>query len=426
MTHFTSQEQYLRYLDSRGGLPEGFRVGTGELAFFPRERSLQTPLPMRLTLILLDEPSGDFAGVYTRNTFPGAPVLIGRQRLDGAQVRGVLINNKISNVRAPRGVEDAEELLSELGRLVGAPAGEFFPASTGIIGWSLPVPEMKAALPALVRGLHGGSCLDAARAVMTTDSYPKLKSLPVGRGTLLGFGKGAGMIEPNMATMLIFLLTDLAIPRDILRRCLSRAVERSFNCISVDGDQSTSDTALLLSSGRKPAVPEEEFQAALDKVCGDLAVEIVRNGEGTAHVIRVRVSGAPSFETAREAGKAVVNSPLVKTAVYGNDPNVGRILSAVGDYAGNRGLRTDPRAVRIRLGGEEIFRDGSFLLDGEKEKRLSAYLTSAMMDPEGKKFPPHDRTVDIDISLGMGDGEALVHGSDLSHEYIRENADYRS
>jgi glutamate N-acetyltransferase/amino-acid N-acetyltransferase len=424
---FVSEGEYAAYLESAARLPEGFRVSTSEIGFLPRERPASGPLPMRLTLLLLDRPTRDFAALFTRNRFPGAPVLIGRERLKSCgQVRGVLVNNKVSNVCSPTGLRDAEDVLAALGRQLGVPGEEFFPASTGVVGWGLPVAEMKAALPALAANLHGGSCADAARAIMTTDAYPKACSAALGEGLLTGFAKGAGMIEPNLATMLVFLMTDAKVPRPLMQDCLGRVCERTFNCISVDSDQSTSDTVLLFSSGTKPAPSAREFEAALEETCANLAQNIVRGGEGTAHVIRARVHGASSFALARDFAKAVVNSPLVKTAVYGNDPNVGRIVSALGDFAGNSGADFTASAVTIRLGPELIFRHGAFELDSAKEKRLSDYLQEAAMDPAKKTYPPHWRCVEIDIGMGDGDAQALVYGSDLSHGYVTENADYRS
>jgi glutamate N-acetyltransferase/amino-acid N-acetyltransferase len=352
---------------------------------------------------------------------------VGRERLRSSpQARGVLINNKISNVCSPSGVRDAEDVLAALGERLGVPGGELFPASTGIIGWSLPVADMKAALPELAANLHGGSCADAARAIMTTDAYPKAHSAVLGQGILTGFAKGAGMIEPNLATMLVFLMTDAAVPRERMQACLGRVCERTFNCVSVDSDQSTSDTVLFFSSGTKPAPSDAELEAALEEVCGNLAHNIVRNGEGTAHVIRVRVSGASDFKQARDFGKAVVNSPLVKAAVYGNDPNVGRVASSLGDFAGNAGIEFDASAVTIRLGSRTIFSGGFFQLDADKEKELSDYLKQAAMNPAEKTYPLHERCVDIDIEMKDGEAGAVVYGSDLSHEYITENADYRS
>jgi glutamate N-acetyltransferase/amino-acid N-acetyltransferase len=261
---------------------------------------------------------------------------------------------------------------------------------------------------------------------MTTDSFPKVRDAEVGAGRLVAIAKGAGMVEPNLATMLVFILTDVTISREELRRALRDAVDGSFNSITIDGDQSTSDMVLAMSSGRKPPAGRNEFRTALETVCKQLATDIVRNGEGAGHVIRVSVEGAPDASDARAVAKAVSNSPLVKTAIFGNDPNVGRIVSAVGDYAGNNGLPLDLTRLRVRVGEEAVFEGGVFALDREKEVRLSEYLSGASMNPRLKGYPQHEREVKISISLGSGAGSAVVLGSDLSHEYIRENADYRT
>lgn len=423
---YASEKEYLDALASRAALPEGFRAATVPLRFRPRERSVAEPLPMNLSLIALEEPTDGFAGVFTRNRFPGAPVLLGRERLARPLTRGVLVNNKISNVCTPRGREDAEELLAALGGATGTQAGEWFAASTGIIGWQLPVPEMRAALPSLVSGLDSSSLLPVARAIMTTDAFPKVRRASAGRASVVGIAKGAGMIEPNMATLLCFVCTDAQVDRQRLRDTLARCVERTLNRISVDSDQSTSDTVLAFASGRKGPVTDDELSAAFLTVLGGLAGDIVRNGEGTGHVIRVSVSGAADESLAAAVGKAVVNSPLVKTAVHGNDPNVGRIVSSIGDFAGNAGVALDPRAVTVRMGGLEIFSGGCFRLDADKEARLSAYLRGCGWPPGAKGFPAHDRCVDIDVALGGGSAAVEILGSDLSAEYVRENADYRS
>ena len=426
METFSTEAAYLAALEARAALPEGFRVATASLAFRPAEREVARPLPMNLSLIVLERETAEFAAVYTSNRFPGAPVAIGRERLGGAAVRGVLVNNKIANVCTPTGRADAELLCAALGRETGSTAEAFLPASTGIIGWRLPVAEMQAAIPGLVRGAHGGSVLPVAKGIMTTDRFPKVRSRPVGGGRIVGIAKGAGMIEPRMGTLLCFLLTDVSVGRDGLRAALPWAVDRTLNRISVDGDQSTSDMAVLLSSGTKGAVEPATFRAALSGVLADLAEDIVRNGEGTSHVIRVAVTGARDDESAAGAGKAVVNSPLVKTAVCGNDPNVGRIAGAIGDWAGTAAPWLEPAAVVVRLGGEDVLAGGAFRLDAAKEERLSACLRGAAFDPAARGFPAHGRCVDIEVSLGGGPGTAVVLGSDLSAEYVRENADYRS
>ncbi|MFQ3620432.1 MAG: bifunctional ornithine acetyltransferase/N-acetylglutamate synthase [Spirochaetales bacterium] len=426
MQNFSSESQYWEYLHRIGQVPQGFRIATEEIHFYPVERPVPKPLPMRLVLIEAVHPVESFAGVFTRNSFPGAPVLIGKKRMAQERVRGILINNKVSNVGASSGVADAEEILGVLGSLRKGKAEEFIPASTGIIGWKLPKQEIIQALPSLIGNLGKANCADAARAIMTTDAYPKLAVRPLGAGSLVGFAKGAGMIEPNLATMLAFLLTDVHIPREVLQTLLQEVAEETFNCISVDGDQSTSDTLLALSSSIHKEVAEAEVRKAFREVCGELAQHIVRNGEGTAHVIQVTVCSAPTFLLARNIGKAVINSPLVKTAIFGNDPNVGRIVGAVGDFLGNHSIFLDSRNWEIILGEEKIFSQGRFVLDPEKEVRLAAYLKQASMDPTKKTYPPHERVVELTLELGAGTSQATVLGADLSFEYVRENADYRS
>ncbi len=422
---FESEAAYQAHLTREAVLPDGIRAATVRLAFTPNERPTLEPYRMDLALLLLDEPTDAFAGVHTRSAFPGAPVLLARELLTRRTARGALINNKISNVCSPTGLSDARRLTQELARAAGIPAEGLYSVSTGIIGWSLPVREMVARLDDLVAGLHNGSAVDVARAIMTTDGFPKVRREIVGEGSLVGIAKGAGMIEPNMATMLVFLLTDLTMDRSVLRAVLPRVVERTFNCISVDSDQSTSDMAVLFATGRRPAVPESEFERALEAVCSGLAEDIVRNGEGTAHVLRVTVRGLPAGH-ARAAAKAVVNSPLVKTAMFGNDPNVGRIIGALGDYLGNAGVAVDPACVRVDLGPETVFDGGVFHIDREKEVRLSEYLKHCARNPRLRGYPQHQRCVAMVISCGCGSDAATVLGSDLSDQYVHENADYRS
>jgi glutamate N-acetyltransferase/amino-acid N-acetyltransferase len=424
MSGFQSEEQYLRELEGRSGLPEGFSIATTSLDFTSRERGQK--LSMNLACIVLDEASSAFGGVFTNNHFCGAPVLIGRRRINGESVRAVLVNNRIANVGAEGGVEDAEALCDALGELIEEPGQRVIPASTGVVGWKLPVQEMRAALPRLVEGLHSDGILPLARAIMTTDSYPKIHREEVGQGCILGVAKGAGMIEPHMGTMLVFLMTDVSMDRQQLNRCLAACVEKTFNRISVDGDQSTSDMALLFASAAKPQVEEEEFQPALEAVCARLAEDVVRNGEGVGHVIRVCVSGAADEKRAAIAGKAVVNSPLVKTAVFGNDPNVGRIVSALGDCADQMRFALDLNKLRVSMGSVEIFADGCFRLGTEKEVRLNRYLEECALDPAARGFPAHDRQVVLEIDFGDGQARAEVLGADLSYQYVKENADYRS
>jgi glutamate N-acetyltransferase / amino-acid N-acetyltransferase len=431
MAEYADRAAYRAALAARAALPQGFRVATTRLEFFPVEKQLAKPLPMNLSLILADEPTPNFAATYTRNRFCGWPVVIGRDRLAGPRLRGILVNNKISNVNTAGGREDAERLLARLAALTGARPEELVPSSTGIIGWKLPVADMEAALPRLAEGLHRDSYLPAAEAIMTTDAFPKLRSAEValaggGTGRVVGIAKGAGMIEPNMATMLVFILTDVEAPRDDLRRMLSTAVDGTFNRISVDSDQSTSDTVLLLSSGKVGKARAGALEAAVAEVCARLAEDVVRNGEGTQHVIRVTVRGRLSHEHALAAAKGVVNSPLVKTAVCGNDPNVGRVLMALGDYFGNANVAVEPEELSFAIGGVEVYTRGRFVLDPDTEAKLSRYMRECRYTSGAEGFPAHERCVEIDIAAGRGTGAVTVTGADLSCEYVKENADYRS
>jgi len=438
---FSSREAHRQWLASQAALPAGFKVGTARFQFTPREAP--KPAEMTLTLIALNEPTPDFAAVFTQNAFPGAPVVIGRERLNEPQLSAIIVNNKISNVCAPGGIDAAERVCSRVGELLGVPPRSVIPSSTGVIGWSLPLEEMCAALPAAKAALQAQSILPAAEGIVTTDLYPKVRRVdfPSG-GSIVGIAKGAGMIEPNLATMLVYLLTDVAVPRKVLREMLRRVVEPSFNSISIDSDTSTSDTVALVSSGKVQEVDFAEFEAALETLCSDLAEDVVRNGEGVRHVIRVRVTGAPSEAHARALGKAIVNAPLFKCAVAGNDPNVGRLIQAIGKGTQLHSLGATPTgavsvsALRLVMGGIEIFSDGGFQLDPQKETALVAHLKSAELYESvipangiysaAVDYPPHERCVELGVELGAGQASATVFGGDLTHEYVSENADYRS
>jgi len=431
---FASREAHHAWLTSQARLPAGFRVGTMRFDFTPREAP--KPAKMMLTLIALDRPTPDFAAVFTRNALPGAPIVIGRQRLGEPTLGAVIVNNKVSNVCAPGGVEASEKICAETARLLGLQAGQILPSSTGVIGWGLPVDAMIGALPAAAGALAAGSILPAAEGIVTTDLYPKIRRADLGGGSIVGIAKGAGMIEPNLATMLVYVLTDLAVPRAALRAMLTRAVNATFNAISVDSDTSTSDTVALISSGRVAGVDHAAFEQALTAVCRDLAEDVVRNGEGVRHVIRVQVQHAATPELARALGKAIVNAPLFKCAVAGNDPNVGRLVQAIGKHVGAHAPATDLSQLRLTLGGIEIFANGVFQLNPAKEIALVTHLREAELYASAPprdgvftapiSYPPHERCVEIVVDLGHGSAETTVIGGDLTHEYVSENADYRS
>jgi glutamate N-acetyltransferase/amino-acid N-acetyltransferase len=432
---FADRASHRAWLATQSALPAGFRVGTARFEFTPVE--VAKPSRMTLTLIALDRPTADFAAVFTRNAFPGAPVIVGRGRLGGRSLGAILVNNKVSNVCAPGGVAAAERVCAEAARLLGLGPAEVLPSSTGVIGWSLPVEAILRALPSAAGALAGGSILPAAEGIVTTDLYPKVRRAAVGAGSVVGIAKGAGMIEPNLATMLVYILTDLAVPGPELRRMLPVAVAPTFNSMSIDSDTSTSDTVALVSSGRVPCPDTGAFERALLAVCGDLAEDVVRNGEGVRHVIRVRVAHAPDAASARALGKTVVNAPLFKCAVAGNDPNVGRLIQAVGKHVGAQAPGIDVSRLRLAMGGVEIFSAGAFSLDPAKEGALVRHLRGAELYASAPPvdgvyrppvdFPAHERCVEVEIDLGgPGGASAVVLGADLTHEYVSENADYRS
>ena len=431
---FPNRDTHRAWLASQAALPAGFRVGTTRFDFVPREAP--KPAKMTLTLIALDRPTPDFAAAFTKNAFPGAPIIVGRKRLNAPALGAIIINNKISNVCAPGGVETAECVCGEAARLLGLAPTAVLPSSTGVIGWSLPTDAILAALPQAVSALAGGTILPAAEGIVTTDLYPKIRRADVGGGSIVGIAKGAGMIEPNLATMLVYVLTDLAVPRGELRAMLAKAIDASFNAISIDSDTSTSDTVALISSGRVPCEDFGAFERGLHTVCRDLAEDVVRNGEGVRHVIRVRVTHAASPVLARALGKAIVNAPLFKCAVAGNDPNVGRLVQAIGKHIGAFAPQTDLSKLRAAMGGVDIFANGVFQLDPSKEAALIAHLRGAELYASAAPkdgvfsapidFPPHERCVELEIEVGNGAASATVLGGDLTHEYVSENADYRS
>ena len=432
---FPSRDAHRAWLESQAALPRGFRVGTSRFEFVPVE--VPKPAKMALTVIALDQPTSRFAAMFTKNSFPGAPILVGRKRLAEPTLGAVIINNKISNVCAPDGVAASEAVCAATATALGLAPSQILPSSTGVIGWSLPVASMVAAVPAAVATLQAGSILPAAEGICTTDLYPKIRRVDLAGGSIVGIAKGAGMIEPNLATMLVYILTDLDVSREDLRAALKEAVDGSFNAMSIDSDTSTSDTIVALSSARVPCPDVAAFKAGLAQVCRDLTEDVVRNGEGVHHVLRVRVTGAPTAGNARSIGKSIVNSPLFQCAIAGNDPNVGRLIAAIGKHAGAEGIALDPARTRLTMGGIEIFAGGAFRLDPVKEKALIAHMKAAELyasvpPADGLTFrppvswPPHERSVEITVELGMGHGEALVLGADRTHEYISENADYRS
>jgi len=351
------------------------------------------------------------AAVFTRNNFPGAPVVVGREHVADGRLQAIVVNSKNANVATGTGgLEHARRVCARLGEALGIAPELVLPSSTGVIGVPLPVEKLVAACAGVPAGLAGdAAAIEAfARAIMTTDTHPKWHSARVGPATLTGVAKGAGMIEPNMATMLAYFVTDAELAAPELRAMLRRAVERSFNRISIDTDTSTSDTVVVLANGLAGPVAPADFEAALTAAALHLAKAIARDGEGATKLIEVHVHGADTPAAALAIAKAVVNSPLVKTAIYGADPNWGRFIMAIGKVFDHP---VPLEAVEIRFGrGEPPLAISVERQAPELLARISAYLKGD--------------DVRLAIRVGSGPCAETVWGCDLTEGYVRENAYY--
>jgi glutamate N-acetyltransferase/amino-acid N-acetyltransferase len=370
-----------------------------------------------LALLVSDVPAA-VAGVFTRSTVVGAPVELCRERVRRGRARGVVINSGISNVAmGARGRRDAQAMSVLAARAIGADPQELLVASTGVIGEPLPMGAIRRGIQLAADTASPRGWGAAARAIMTTDTFPKRAVATLRLGgrevTVAGIAKGSGMIEPNMATMLAFLATDAAVEPAVLRRVLRQAADASFNRVSVDGETSTSDTVLLFANGvaanpvlRGPRSPGlRRFSAAVEEVATVLAQDLARDGEGATKLVTVRVSGARNGREAEYAARRIANSLLVKTAIFGGDPNWGRILQTVG--AGRVALRLE--RSEVALGGVTVFRRGASA--GPAARRRAAARLRA---PE----------LEVAVKLGAGRGEARVWTCDLSYDYVRINAEY--
>jgi len=391
---------------------DGVRLATAEAGIRYKGRT-------DLLLIRFD-PAATVAGVFTQSRCPSAPVEWDREKLGAGKARALVVNSGNANAfTGMRGREAVEASAASAAAAVGCGAEEVFLASTGVIGEPLDPAPFAAHLGRLAGEAEAGRFIDAARAIMTTDTFPKVatRRVAVGGGavTINGIAKGAGMIAPDMATMLAFTFTDAPVGQEALQSFLAEAADGTFNAITIDGDTSTSDTLLAFATGAAAArgVPSLDsgdaaaFSAALTDLCRDLAQQIVRDGEGVTKFVEVSVSGAKSGASAKRIALSIANSPLVKTALAGEDANWGRVVMAVGK-AGEPADR-DRLAIwfgthRVAFQGE---RDRSY-----SEKAVSDYMKSAELK--------------LRVDLGLGEGQATVWTCDLTHDYISINADYRS
>jgi glutamate N-acetyltransferase/amino-acid N-acetyltransferase len=372
-------------------------------------------------LLALLAPGTQAAGVFTTSKTASAPVLWCRDKLKGGEARVLVVNSGNANAFTGKaGQEGVREIAAEAAAAARCQPQEVFMASTGVIGEPLPTEKITRVLSRLVAEGAAGNWRAAADAIMTTDTYPKAATHTANidgvKVTINGIAKGSGMIAPDMATMLSFVFTDASLPASVLQECLSAGVGPSFNSITVDSDTSTSDTLMLFATGKggkHPAITKAsdkkltEFRRALDAVLLDLALQVVRDGEGAQKLIRIDVSGAESDAAAKRIGLSIANSPLVKTAIAGNDANWGRIVMAVG----KAGEAADRDRLTISFGGHVV---------AEKGMRAVRYNEATATKAVS------GREVHIAVDLGIGKGQARVWTCDLTHGYIDINGSYRS
>jgi glutamate N-acetyltransferase/amino-acid N-acetyltransferase len=367
--------------------------------------------------VIAADTFASMAGIFTTNLAQAAPVLVSKQHLDAAQGVGcaIVVNSGCANAcTGDQGLANARGMAEEVARALGCPPEQVLVASTGVIGVGLDINRVSTGIQRACSLLARGAGSDAARAIMTTDPFPKEYAVRVstshGSFSIGGMAKGSGMIEPNMATMLGFITTDAQVAPALLHRALVESARDTFNAITVDGECSTNDSLFAMASGNSGlSITEELYPALLDgllAVSRPLALGIVRGGEGATKLIAVSVNGARTIDDARQVARTVANSPLVKTAVHGADPNWGRVVAA----AGRSGVQFDMQRLTVRVGGILLFEEG---------------LPHDEAAPAAQEILRRD-TVDIELSLGSGDASATIWGCDLSAEYVRINGEYRT
>jgi len=384
-------------------LPKGFKASA--VASGIKSQGLD------LALILSESPC-KVAGVFTSNRVKAAPVIYSKRILKKGMAQAIIVNSGCANAcTGKEGVKDAEEMAKTVERALNLKPRSVLVASTGVIGKKLPLEKIKSALPSLIQGLSHEGFQDVALAIMTTDTRPKIKSVEVkcGRlnGTILGIAKGAGMISPNLATMLCFLMTDIACEPQTLQNCLKEAVSLSFNRISVDGEQSTNDTVFLMANGLEGTLNEKEipiFKEALISLTMDIAQEIVKDAEGATKFVKILIKGAKNDSEAKKAAFRIANSLLVKTALFGEDPNWGRIMAALGDS----GAKFSPDKVCIWINGLKVASEGKGI----------------NIDHYELKETLRNKEILIELDLKEGRSKFEVFTCDLSYDYVRINAEY--
>ena len=380
-------------------LPGGFRAHVANIGIKDTSDDF--------TVVVADAPCAA-AGVFTQSSFAGPSVLLSRRNVADHRAQAVVVISKNANVATgPEGMANAETVVQGVAAALGVAAADVLIASTGVIGRQYPMDRVRAGLAALPRTLDGTDAGAVARGIMTTDTVPKTAEATVaGSGArVVGVAKGVGMIEPNMATLITLMFTDADVAPAVLDTVFRRVMDRTFNCVSVDTDTSTSDTAIILASGAAGSVDAVAFEAALYEVALSLTQQVARDGEGAETLIEVCVDQAADGVQAKRVAKAIVNSPLVKTAVHGADPNWGRVAMAVGKST--EATEVDQTKVIIRFGEQEVY---PAAVSEAGLEALSAYMRGD--------------TVRIHVSLAVGHATATVWGCDLTDGYVRINADY--
>jgi glutamate N-acetyltransferase / amino-acid N-acetyltransferase len=346
------------------------------------------------------------AGVFTTSSFAGPSVIVSREHLSSPTAQAVVVISKNANVATgSEGLANAREVVAGVAEAIGCGSSDVLIASTGVIGRQYPMDRVRAGLAAIPRPLPSADADLVAKAIMTTDTVPKVAATSVGAARIVGVAKGVGMIEPNMATLITLLFTDALVAGADLGPIFRRVIDRTFNCVSIDTDTSTSDTAIILAGGSAGLIDLDTFEQGLYEVAVSLTKQVARDGEGAEKLIEVTVEQADSAEQAKRVAKAIVNSPLVKTAVHGADPNWGRVAMAIGKAT--TADEIDQANVVIRFGDQEVYPSA---VDAAGLDALAAYMRGD--------------EVRITAVLAVGESRATVWGCDLTDGYIRINADY--
>ena len=378
-------------------LPQGFSVHVANMGIKDDTNDV---------MILHCETLATTAGVFTQSRFAGPSVAISRHNVSSGTARAVTVISKNANVATgDTGRVNAEEITQLVGAAIDADPSDILIGSTGVIGVQYPMERIRSHLSALQVPFLERSAEAAASAIMTTDTHPKVASAPAGHATVVGFAKGVGMIEPDMATMIAVITTDAQIAPNDLDQTFRRVIDRTFNALSIDTDTSTSDMAVIVASGITGPVDDTQFETALSDVCLNLTRQLAADGEGAETLIVVDVASARDDDQARRVAKAIINSPLVKTAIHGRDPNWGRVAMAIGKCRDDTDI--DQQAVTIRFGEQEVYPNPA---TPEALIELQAYLAGD--------------EVHIGVDLGVADGAFTAYGCDLTDGYVRVNADY--